>query len=508
VEEAAQDEEGREEGGREEVAHRTARGLASRTAVSAALAAIEALGEGRPLRLALGSALAAHPGLGPKERRHAAVAARSVARWLRVCDAALVRARAPRSIPADRALLRYLAWRIAVLGEAPDAVARALRLPGPRRPRALGDAELRSVARALPRPGPLGPLSLDASGRLIPPPADPVTALGLRHSVPDALVRRILAALGPAEAAECLAALNREPVITLRVNVARSSRGAVLDALRGAGVAAEEGTGPLSVRVRDRARLFDAPAFRQGLAEVQDEGSQAVVDLCAPAEGERWLDLCAGSGGKALGLAALGARVTAWDANPRRLSELPRRARRAGLEVLVSRSEPAGTFDGVLVDAPCSGSGALAREPDARWRIDDAAVSRFREGQLAILDRAAPRVRKGGRLVYATCSLFREEGEEVVERFLAGHAGFSLAAETRRWPHRQEGAGFFMAQVEREGAPALATGRGRRRPKGRAGPKVRTTRRNPRRGATSRLTEQVGRVRKPAPVADLAARER
>lgn len=444
-----------------------ARELRSRLAVSAALAAIEAVGDRRPLRLALAAAFAQHPRLGPKERRHVAAAARGVARWLRICDAALIRALAPQSIPADRALLRYLAWRVTVEGDLPRAAAHALRLPGPRRPRAISDAEVLAVALALPRPGPDGPLAVDAGGSAIPLPADAAAAMGLRHSVPDAFAARLLRALGPGEATACLAALNREAVLTLRVNEARASRAAVIAALQAAGVAAAEGAGPLAIEVRDRSGLFDSPPLRQGLAEVQDEGSQAVLDLCQPAPGERWLDFCAGSGGKALGLAARGARVTAWDASARRLAELPRRARRGGLAVAIARAEPDGTFDGVLVDAPCSGSGALSREPDARWRSSDRDLEAYREAQLEVLSRAAPRVRPGGALVYATCSLFREEGEDVLERFLEAHPRFALVEAQRRWPHRDPGAGFFLARLldrppgKRKRAPPRGVGAGR-----------------------------------------------
>jgi 16S rRNA (cytosine967-C5)-methyltransferase len=410
---------------------------------------VEALGEGRPLRLALAGALAGDPSLGPKERRHVAVAARGLARWLRACDAALVRAGAPRSIPADRALLRYLAWRVAVLGEPAADVAHALRLPGPRRPRTLGDDALREVAGRLPLPGPLGPLAREPDGTPIAPPSDPATALGLRHSVPDAMARRLLRDLGPAGADACLAALNREPLLALRVNVARATRAEVLAELRARGVAARAGAGPWAVRVDDRAGLFDAPSLRDRRAEVQDESSQAAVLACRARPGERWLDLCAGSGGKALALAALGAEVVAWDASPRRLAELPRRARRAGVRIRVASRPPEGEFDGVLVDAPCSGSGALAREPDARWRIDEAAPGRFQGLQLEVLREGARRVRPGGTLVYATCSVFREEGEEVVDRFLAAKPSFRLATASRRWPHRHPGAGFHVARLRR-----------------------------------------------------------
>jgi 16S rRNA (cytosine967-C5)-methyltransferase len=421
----------------------------SRRGVAAALQAIEAMGAGRPLRLALAEALRAREGLGPKERRHAAVAARGVARWLRVCDAALGFARAPAAIPADRALLRYLAWRVAVLGDGAEGAARDLRLPGPRRPRAISDAEVGRVARALPRPAAGVPLAVTAGGEPIRPPSDPDVALALRHGFPDEFARRLRLALGAAEAEACLAALNEEPRIALRVNAARATRAEALAALQRAGVTAAAGEGPHAIRVEDRAGLFDAAPFRRGLVEVQDEGSQAVVDLCRARPGERWLDLCAGTGGKALGLAAAGARVTAWDASGRRLAGLPRRARKAGLEVGVAPAEPGGAFDGVLVDAPCSGSGALRREPDARWRCDSAAVERLRASQLDILSRAAARVVPGGVLVFATCSLFRAEGEDVVETFLRGRDDFALEEQRRRWPHRDPGAGFYMARMRR-----------------------------------------------------------
>jgi 16S rRNA (cytosine967-C5)-methyltransferase len=432
--------------------------------------AIDGLGAGRPLRLALAASLGKQPGIGPKERRHAAVAARSVARWLRVVDVALLRAGAPKGIPADRSLLRYLAWRVAVEGDRPEAVARDLRLPGPRRPRAISDAEVLRVARSSPRPGPEGPLAFDASGTPLTPPTDPVVALALRGSVPDGFARRLLRDLGAQEAIACLRALNRDSGVVLRVNVARSTREEVRAALAASGIPSSPGEGPWSLRVEDRAGLFDAPALRGGLAEVQDESSQRAVELCDPKAGERWLDLCAGSGGKSLGLAALGARVTAWDAVARRLAELPGRASKAGARIEVSPDEPEGEFDGVLVDAPCSGSGALSREPDARWRIDDAAVARFHETQRQVLQGAARLVRPGGTLVFATCSVFREEGEEVVEPFLRGLPDFRLAASERRWPQRDPGAGFYLARLERTCPPA-ARRRGRTRLTGPGAPR-------------------------------------
>lgn len=421
----------------------------SRAAIAAALETIEALGEGKPLRLALSRALASAGGLGGKERRHAAVAARGVARWLRPIDAALRLAGAPKAIPADRAMLRYLAWRVMVEGEAPALVARALALPGPRRPRVIHDPELLAVANALP------------AREALPVPPDPVRALAARASVPDLVASRLAAFVGLENAAACLAALNAEPRLALRVNAARASRDTVLASLRAAEVDAEPGADPLAIVVSDRAGLFDAPAFRKGLVEVQDEGSLALVRLCGAKSGERWLDFCAGSGGKALALAALGAKVSAWDADRRRLGELPRRSAKARTPIEVIEDQPEGLYDGVLVDAPCSGSGALSREPDARWRIAEAALARFAEEQPEILARACAHVAPGGALVYGTCSIFREENEEVVRGFLAAHPEVTLEEEMRRWPQQDPGGGFYGARLRKARTPARARPRGR-----------------------------------------------
>lgn len=186
-----------------------------------------------------------------------------------------------------------------------------------------------------------------------------------------------------------------------------------------------------------RGNLYELAEFRAGRFELQDLASQGIGLACAPSPGERWWDVCAGGGGKSLHLGSLmqgKGMLLATDIREYKLEELRRRARRAGLHSL--RAEPwDGTrikrqwhdaFDGVLVDAPCSGSGTWRRNPDARWRVTPEDIAELAETQGRILDIAAPAVKPGGRLVYATCSALTQENADVVGAFLASHPGFAL----------------------------------------------------------------------------------
>jgi len=168
--------------------------------------------------------------------------------------------------------------------------------------------------------------------------------------------------------------------------------------------------------------------------EIQDVSSQAVGLACAPAAGEQWWDACAGSGGKTLQLAAaLGGQghVLASDIRPAILEQLQRRLRRSGIQGVSVRSIDAsaaqeqGPFDGVLVDAPCSGSGTWARNPDARWRVAEKDLRKLQRRQLQILQGASIALKPGGKLVYAVCSSLRAETVEVHQAFLGEHPGFA-----------------------------------------------------------------------------------
>jgi 16S rRNA (cytosine967-C5)-methyltransferase len=211
---------------------------------------------------------------------------------------------------------------------------------------------------------------------------------------------------------------------------------------------------------------------------VQDEGSQLVGYLVAPRRRDLTVDFCAGAGGKALMLGAMmnnQGRVYAFDVSAARLTRLKPRLKRSGLSNLhphllrnehdVKVKRLAGKIDRVLVDAPCSGLGTLRRNPDLKWRQSPESVSRMNEKQVSILSAASTLLKPGGRLVYATCSLLREENEAVVEAFLAEHPLFAaldcaellrgqgISIDTDRvlrlWPHVHGTDGFFAAALER-----------------------------------------------------------
>ena len=228
------------------------------------------------------------------------------------------------------------------------------------------------------------------------------------------------------------ALLERAP-LDLRVNVARAGRAALAPSFEGA---IPTRLSPWGLRLPSNTRIDDHPAFAEGLVEVQDEGSQLIALACQPASGMKILDLCAGAGGKSLALAATApeAEIIASDTNRARLAQLPPRAARAGVAIEVrlldggQESEQLADLneqcDVVLVDAPCSGSGTWRRNPEGRWRLTPERLDRLVGLQQHLLELAAPLVKPGGALVYATCSLLRREGAEQAGNFLGRHSSW------------------------------------------------------------------------------------
>ena len=192
---------------------------------------------------------------------------------------------------------------------------------------------------------------------------------------------------------------------------------------------------PDAAAVRAKINLYTLESFRGGKFEIQDIASQCVARIAAPRPGERWLDPCAGAGGKTLHLAQLMNRkgtVVAGDIRAEKLDDLRRRARRAGFPNITAKLNRGGTwygrhpYDGVLVDAPCSCSGVWRRNPGAQWKLKEEDVRELAAVQKKILDDHAGALRVGGVLVYATCSLFDLENSTVVRSFLAGHDEYRL----------------------------------------------------------------------------------
>lgn len=283
----------------------------------------------------------------------------------------------------------------------------------------------------------------------------------LRESLPDWLDE-----LGLRERGDrwepLLAALNQPAVPVLRVNPLKTSLEQAAAAIAAHGARCRRvDFAPDALALADFAPVFEWEEFKKGWYEVQDAASQAVAHLLEVRPGMRVVDGCAGHGGKTLHLAALmgnRGRIIALDVAGEKLAELERRARRAGATTIETRTitstkvikRLAGSADRLLLDVPCSGTGVWRRNPDARWRLQPEGLAHLLSEQAHLLAYYSRMLRPGGRLVYATCSLFPCEGEAQVAAFLASTAGaFTLAAEQRLDPDRHGFDGFYMAALER-----------------------------------------------------------
>lgn len=306
----------------------------------------------------------------------------------------------------------------------------------------------------------------------------------LQHHLPGWIAEALRARLGEEGMHALATSLLKPASLDLRVNALRSRRSEVQRALAESGVTAEPTPyAPMGLRVQGHVALGRMDVLTQGLAEVQDEGSQLLAALVDARRGDMVADFCAGGGGKTLALgAAMRAtgRLYAMDTSAARLAALGPRAKRAGLNevytmTLTSERDDrlarlAGKLDRVLVDAPCSGLGTLRRSPELKWRVSPSDLPALIDAQQRILQAAAALVRPGGRLVYATCSLLDDENEAVVQAFLIARRDFVTvnAADVlgaakvegasqmveggflRLWPHIHGTDGFFGAVLARQ----------------------------------------------------------
>lgn len=314
--------------------------------------------------------------------------------------------------------------------------------------------------------------------------------LAVQADVRDWFWEKLVQQYGEAEALTICRSMFEQASLDLRVNTIKANRDEVLAKMQAENtvkdnVIAPTPYSPIGIRMGAKLNISRHVLFTEGKIEVQDEGSQLLTYLVSPKRGMMIADFCAGAGGKTLAIGALmknTGRLYAFDVSEKRLNNLGQRLKRSGLsnlhaQVISSEQDPKlkrlnGKFDRVLVDAPCSGLGTLRRNPDLKWRQTEQDVLELTQKQTAILARAAKLTKAGGRLIYATCSLLRDENEAIVEAFMQANPEFSLvpaneilshhhiALDTGPYlkllPHLHGTDGFFAAVFEKTAKPANA----------------------------------------------------
>lgn len=313
-----------------------------------------------------------------------------------------------------------------------------------------------------------------------PPTDESAMPEWMRLNTPEWALERMKGVFGDTLEAELLA-LNEEAPLDLRVNTLKATREQAKAALNKEGFyVADTPYSPWGLRLDRRGAVFTTKTFKDGWIEVQDEGSQLVALLAAPQPGQKVIDFCAGAGGKTLALAAMmqnKGRILAWDTSETRLNQSTKRFARAGVDnvqrhAIASESDPfikrhKDSADLVVIDAPCSGSGTWRRNPDLKWRFTEQDFNELLAVQASILDSAQRLVKKGGKLLYVTCSVFEAENESQVNQFLKKYPDFEVAAAPEIWnngacrelvgasgllrlsPHRTGTDGFFAAILQK-----------------------------------------------------------
>ena len=282
----------------------------------------------------------------------------------------------------------------------------------------------------------------------------------IEHSVPDWLAGLFEKELGAKWEKE-MSALNEQAPVILRANSLKISAENLVEILKEEGVNSFVLRGyPDAVQLEEKKNVFLTSAFKEGFFEVQDASSQKIAELLDVKEGMRVVDACAGAGGKTLHIAALmknKGQIIALDIYEWKLAELKRRAKRAGAFNIETRliednkviKRLHNTADRLLIDAPCSGLGVLKRNPDSKWKIDEDFINRIKTEQENILQNYSKILKKGGKMVYATCSILPSENGEQVRKFLAENAEFTLVKEENIMPSDGYD-GFYMALIERK----------------------------------------------------------
>ncbi len=311
--------------------------------------------------------------------------------------------------------------------------------------------------------------------------------LAVQADVRDWLWAKLVTQYGEKEALTICRSMFEQASLDLRVNTIKANREDTFKKMLAENINNEDKIeltphSPTGIRMPGRMNISKHVLFTAGIIEVQDEGSQLLAYLVAPKRGQMVADFCAGAGGKTLAIGALmknTGRLYAFDISEKRLTNLGKRLKRSGLsnlhaQVISSETDPKlkrlnGKFDRVLVDAPCSGFGTLRRNPDLKWRFEEADIAELNVKQTNILARAAKLTKSGGRLIYATCSLLNDENEAIAEAFLSANADFKLVPanevlahqqiniDTGKYlkllPHLHGTDGFFAAVFEKTASP-------------------------------------------------------
>lgn len=402
--------------------------------------------------------------IGAKDRREVLDRAYAVLRRRAALDWWITHAEHP---PHDLERARLIASLVLLDGWSADKVAGSFD-GGPYRPQPLSEMERRWLKRI--------------AGRKIDHKDQPDF---IRHEYPEWLGPLLRDRFGERLEAEMQAAIG-EASTDLRANTLKATRAEAIAALKAEGIEAKPTLiSPVGLRVEGRPALAALKCFKDGLIEVQDEGSQLVGLLVDAKPGMRVVDFCAGAGGKTLAIAAQmqnKGKIFACDVLQGRVDRAAVRFNRAGIhnverKGLSSERDPwvkrhAGDFDRVLIDAPCTGTGTWRRNPDAKWKLSPTDLEELTALQRNILDSACRLVKPGGRLVYATCSLLAEENEAQIAHFLSHHEEFKLLPLPYVWhdviggappaegamlsltPARNGTDGFFAAILERQKADA------------------------------------------------------
>ncbi len=314
--------------------------------------------------------------------------------------------------------------------------------------------------------------------RTDPPGSSETESLSLRYSFPEWMIGEWIESYGLQETEALCSVLNSQAPMTIRVNTIKTTREECRSALQQEGIETEIAVhSPFGLHLKRRTNLFQLKAFKDGLFEVQDEGSQLLALLTDPKPKDKVIDACAGAGGKALALAAVmknRGEIFALDVHSFRLDELRKRIKRSGVDSIRTRAIQENEYistleqsaDVVLVDAPCTGTGTIRRNPGMKWSVSPTMVDELQQKQFSILSLNARYVKPGGRLIYATCSLMKQENENVVSRFLDeqkhfvrtdpkqildryGLAHLGNNGYVQLMPHKTDTDGFFAVVMKR-----------------------------------------------------------